>query len=363
MEIQCRRLDREIEWYEAEASSKLSAVLKSGVCLYGAETKEFEKKLSDSIGKNNCVSVKNCTDALYLTLRYLGIGRGDEVLVPCNTFVADYAAVANVGAAPIAVDVNEYYSIDPAQLEKQITPKTRAILVVHLYGQAADMDEILAVAERHDLVVVEDCAQAFGAEYKGKPVGSFGDVSCFSFYPTKNLGAFGDGGAILTDDDEMARRLRAMRFYGINEKGEYEAVGVNSRIDELQAAILNAKFKYLDDMLAERRRIASRYLSGINNPTILLPKTAAFSKHTFHQFVIRCEERDKLKDYLETSGIQTQIHYKNPPFLSSLYAQDGQDAALSDFSANLHKSILSLPMYIGMTDDEITYVIDAINRF
>ena len=266
-------------------------------------------------------------------------------------------------ATPIFVEPDEYYNIDVQKIEAAITEKTKAILPVHLYGQSCDMRAIQKLAEKYNLFIIEDCAQSHGACFDGQMTGTFGDVGCFSFYPTKNLGAFGDGGAIITSNAELADKIRTLRNYGSQVKYHNEVEGVNSRLDEIQAALLSVKLRHLNELTAERQRIASRYLQEITNPKIVLPGTLAGSDHVYHQFVVRCSEREAFTQYLLDKEIKTMIHYPIPPHLAESYARLGYSKGDFPITEAYADEIVSLPMYNGMTGEEIEYVIDQINQF
>lgn len=330
----------------------------------GAEDEAFEQAFADYCGARHCIGVGNGLDALMLALKALDIGAGDEVIVPSSTFIATALAVTYVGAKVVFVEPDIYTcNIDPARIEGAITEHTRAIMPVHLYGQACDMDPIMAIARSHGLKVVEDCAQAHGATYKGRRVGTFGDAAGFSFYPGKNLGALGDAGAVVTNDDALAERVRALGNYGSDYKYHHIYKGNNSRLDELQAAFLLAKLPHLDRMNAERRRIADRYISGMHNPRVELPCVRADCVPVWHIFAVRCDARDALEQYLEARGIGTNKHYPIPMHLQECYRDLGFKRGDFPIAEAISATELSLPMYYGMTEGEIEYVIDAINAF
>ena len=330
----------------------------------GAEDEAFEQAFADYCGARHCIGVGNGLDALMLALKALDIGAGDEVIVPSSTFIATALAVTYVGAKVVFVEPDIYTcNIDPARIEGAITEHTRAIMPVHLYGQACDMDPIMAIARSHGLKVVEDCAQAHGATYKGRRVGTFGDAAGFSFYPGKNLGALGDAGAVVTNDDALAERVRALGNYGSDYKYHHIYKGNNSRLDELQAAFLLAKLPHLDRMNAERRRIADRYISGMHNPRVELPCVRADCVPVWHIFAVRCDARDALEQYLEDCGIGTNKHYPIPMHLQECYRDLGFKRGDFPIAEAISATELSLPMYYGMTEGEIEYVIDAINAF
>lgn len=330
----------------------------------GAEDEAFEQAFADYCGARHCIGVGNGLDALMLALKALDIGAGDEVIVPSSTFIATALAVTYVGAKVVLVEPDIHtFNIDPARIEGVISEHTKAIMPVHLYGQASDMDPIMAIARSHGLKVVEDCAQAHGATYKGRRVGTFGDAAGFSFYPGKNLGALGDAGAVVTNDDTLAERVRALGNYGSDYKYHHIYKGNNSRLDELQAAFLLAKLPHLDRMNAERRRIADRYISGMHNPRVELPRVRADCVPVWHIFAVRCDARDALEQYLEARGISTNKHYPIPMHLQECYRDLGFKQGDFPIAEAISATELSLPMYYGMTEGEIEYVIDAINAF
>ena len=299
-----------------------------------------------------------------LSLKALGIGEGDEVIVPSNTYIATTLAVTYVGAKPVFVEPKlSTFNIDPELIETAITEKTKAIMPVHLYGQACDMDPIIAIAKKYDLKIIEDCAQAHGATYKGQKVGTFGDVAGFSFYPGKNLGALGDAGAVVTNNKELADKVRALGNYGSDYKYHHIYKGNNSRLDELQAAFLSAKIPHLERMNVERRRIANRYLAEIKNPKVKLPTVEKDMVPVWHIFGIRCTERDELEKHLNDAGIGTNKHYPIPMHLQECYKDLGFVKGDFPIAEEISLTELSIPMYYGMTDDEIGYVIDEINKF
>ena len=332
--------------------------------ILGEEDQAFEKSFASYVGVNNCIGVGNGLDALILSLRALKIGTGDEVIVPSNTYIASVLAISYVGATPVLVDPDiNTFNIDPNSIEAVITTSTKAIMPVHLYGQACDMDPIMDIAGKHGLFVIEDCAQAHGATYKGRKVGTFGDVAGFSFYPGKNLGALGDSGAVVTDNDELASEIRTLSNYGSDYKYHHILKGINSRMDEMQAAFLSVKLPQLDRMNEERRRIADMYSSKINNPKIMLPIVDLRCVPVWHIYAVRCDERDALESFLKEKGIGTNKHYPIPIHLQEAY----KDLAIPEGSYPVAEAIsrteLSLPIYYGMTDDEIQYVIDSVNEF
>lgn len=330
----------------------------------GKEDESFEKAFAEYCSSKYCVGVGNGLDALMLALKALGVGSGDEVIVPSNTYIATALAVTYVGAAPVFVepDINTY-TIDPAKIEEKITNKTKAIMPVHLYGQACDMDPIMEIAKKYELYIVEDCAQAHGATYKGRIIGSFGDAAGFSFYPGKNLGALGDAGATVTNNKEIADKVRALGNYGSDYKYHHIYQGNNLRLDELQAAFLAAKLPHLSRMNEERRRIAKCYSDGIKNPDVILPFTPDYSVPVWHIYAVRTKKRDALAEYLADKGISTNKHYPIPMHMQECYKELGIREGELPIAEEISATELSLPMFYGMTDDQIQYVIDAINKF
>lgn len=330
----------------------------------GVEDEKFEKVFAEYCNSKYCVGVGNGLDALFLALKALNVKDGDEVIVPSNTYIATALAVTYVGATPVFVEPDiRTFNIDPAKIEKAITEKTKAIMPVHLYGQACDMEPIMKIAKKYNLLVVEDCAQAHGATYKGKVVGSFGDVAGFSFYPGKNLGALGDAGAIVTNNEELAKKVRALGNYGSDYKYHHVYQGNNSRLDELQAAFLAAKLPLLEKVNDNRRSIANKYLAGINNPKVILPFVPDYTVPVWHIFGIRCKMRTELENFLNDAGIGTNKHYPIPMHLQDCYKDLGFKEGDFPIAEEISSSELSIPMYYGMTDDEVQYVIDKVNEF
>ena len=330
----------------------------------GVEDSAFENTFAEYCNSKYCIGVGNGLDSLFLALKAIGIGKGDEVIVPSNTYIATALAVTYVGAIPVLVEPDiRTFNINPNMIEAAITSKTKAIMPVHLYGQPCDMDPILEIAKKHNLYVVEDCAQAHGAIYKGKKVGSFGDVAGFSFYPGKNLGALGDAGAVVTNNKELAKKVRALGNYGSDYKYHHIMQGNNSRLDEIQAAFLAVKLPHLERMNVERRRIAQRYLEEINNPEVVLPFIPDYAVPVWHIFGIRCQRRENLEKFLNDSGISTNKHYPIPIHLQDCYKELGFKKGDFPIAEEISATELSLPMYYGMTDEEIQYVIDKVNEF
>ena len=330
----------------------------------GKEDQAFEKAFAEYCETKYCVGVGNGLDALMIALKALGIGEGDEVIVPSNTYIATALAVTYVGAVPVFVEPDiRTFNINPDLIEGKITDKTRAIMPVHLYGQTCDMDPIMTIAKKYSLRVIEDCAQAHGATYKGRKVGTFGDAAGFSFYPGKNLGALGDAGAVVTNNEELAKVVRAIGNYGSDYKYHHIYKGNNSRLDELQAAFLSVKLPLLEKMNIDRRRVADRYLKEIINNKIVLPYVPEYTTPVWHIFGIRCLERIRLEEWLDQCGIGTNKHYPIPIHLQECYKGLGYQEGDFPVAEEISRTELSLPMYYGMTEEEIDYVIDAINRF
>lgn len=353
---------------EKELKSELEAaferVFKNSWYIAGKEDEKFEKEFALFCNTRYCVGCGNGLDALMLSLKALDIKAGDEVIVPSNTYIATVLAITYAGGVPVFVEPDiQTYNIDPDKIEEKINKKTKAIMPVHLYGQPCDMDKILYVADKYKLYIVEDCAQAHGAKYRGKKVGSFGDISGFSFYPGKNLGALGDGGAIVTDNEYLEKRVRALGNYGSDYKYHHVYKGNNSRLDEIQAAFLSVKLKHLERMNQERRRIANRYLNEISNEQIVLPTVQEDTEPVWHIFSIRCQKRDKLQKYLNECQIGTNIHYPIPIHLQKAYADLNIKKGDLPIAEVISETQLSLPMFYGMTEEEISYVIAKVNAF
>ena len=362
MKIDLAVLGRQFELHQVEYEQAAIRALRSGWYVLGREVENFEKEFAEYLGAKFCVGVNSGLDALTLAVRALNIKEGDEIIVPANTYIATVLAVTENKAVPIFVEPNEFYNLDAEKIESAITPKTKAIMVVHLYGQSANMKKICAVAEKYNLKIIEDCAQSHGAKFQNKMTGTFG-IGCFSFYPTKNLGAFGDGGAVVTDDENFAEKIKMLRNYGSKVKYHNEIEGVNSRLDEIQAALLRVKLSHLDELIAERKKIAARYLNEIKNPSIILPKIFEESEHVWHQFVVRVKNRNDFQKYLEENNIKTVIHYPIPPHLAKCYKYLGYKLGDFPITEKFSDEVLSLPMFNGMTDEEIDYTIKILNEF
>lgn len=333
----------------------------SGWFLLGEELKTFEANYAAYCGAAHCAGVANGLDALHLSLKALGVGPGDEVIVPANTYIATWLAVSQCGATPIPVEPDpRTYNIDPARIAAAITPKTCVILPVHLYGQAADMDAIRAVADAHDLKLLDDCAQAHGATYKGAKIGNLADISAWSFYPGKNLGAMGDGGGVTTSDAALDDAVRVYRNYGSRVKYQNEVKGVNSRLDEVQAAVLDAKLNDLDNAIDQRRAIARRYIAELDGLPLTLPYVPEWTDPSWHVFVVRHADRDGLQRRLAEKGVATLVHYPVPPHLQPAYADLGYAQGDFPVSEAIHREVLSLPLWPGMSDAQVNKVVEAV---
>lgn len=361
--IMPNRLDRGFYQYQDEFERKALEVLRSGWYVLGNEVKSFEEEFARFTGAEHCVGLASGLDALWIAFRVLGIGEGDEVIVQGNTYIASVMGITINGASPVFVEPDEYYNIDASKIEERITEKTKAILVVHLYGQASNMDPIVELARKYNLRLIEDCAQSHGAAFDGQMTGTFGDIGCFSFYPSKNLGAFGDGGAIVTNDAGLAEDVRVFRNYGSEKRYYNKIVGANSRLDELQAGLLRVRLSHMDELREEKSRICQRYQEGLKNEKIMLPAIREKAGHIWHQYVIRTERRQELMAYLEEKGVGTIIHYPIPPHLSEAYAYLGLKQGSLPITERYAQTVLSIPLYNGMTEEEQAYVIDAINQF
>lgn len=345
-----------------EINGKITQVLDSGWYLLGEETENFEQNFAKYCGVKHCIGVANGLESLNLIIRGYGFAQGDEIIVPANTYIASILAISENGCTPILVepDINTY-NINPDLIEKKITSKTKAIMVVHLYGQAVQMQKIWALAQKYNLKIIEDSAQAHGAKYQNKRVGSLGDASGFSFYPGKNLGCVGDGGCVTTNDDELAQKIKALRNYGSHKKYHNVFIGMNSRLDEIQAGILDIKLKFLDEDNQKRKEIAKYYRKNIKNSSIILPNVYAEDAHVWHLFVVRTKQRDNFQKYLLDNEIQTIIHYPIPPHKQECYKL--WNNLSYPITEEIHKSVLSLPISPVMSDDEVKKVVEVINEY
>lgn len=356
------------ERFRDELDAATKRVLDSGWYLLGKEVEQFESDFATYCGVKHCIGVANGLDALNLIIKAYGFGPGDEIIVPANTYIASILAISENGCAPVLVEPKwKTRLIDEDLIEAAITPRTRAIMVVHLYGRAMNMTKVWALAKKYNLKIIEDSAQAHGAMFEGRRCGNLGDASGVSFYPGKNLGCLGDGGAVTTNDDELAAKIRTIRNYGSDYKYHHICKGTNSRLDEIQAAWLGVKLPHLDDDNAVRARIAARYCAEIKNPWIELPDNPNGAikvgnlAHVWHVFAVTCTERDRLDKWLTDNGIQTNIHYPTPPHKQGAYSEL-QNLSLP-VTERMHREILSLPISPVITDEEVQTVIDCINMF
>lgn len=362
--IMANNLKRQYELHASEYEAKALEVLRSGWYILGKEVQGFEEEWAEYIGTKYCVGVASGLDALWMSFRILGIHEGDEVIVSGNAYIACVMGISMNGATPIFVEPDQYDNIDADKIEAAITEKTKAILAVHLYGTSCDMTKIMDIAHRYKLKVVEDCAQSHGNHWNGQTVGSFGDIGCFSFYPSKGCGAFGDAGCIVTNNEEIADMFRVYRNYGSRVRYQNEVVGANSRLDEIQAGLLRVKMKHLNEFNKERYQLAKRYYNEIENPLIQMPQIRPGADSSWHQFVIHVpERRDDLMNYLKEREIGTIIHYPIPPHMSQAYQYLGYNKGDFPITEKYASEVLSLPMYNGMTKEEQSTVIRAINDF
>jgi len=359
--VSFRPMEKELD---KELRAAFERVYNRSWYIEGEEDQKFEADFAKFCDSKYCVGVGNGLDALMLSLKAMGVGTGDEVIVPSNTYIATALAVTYVGATPIFVEPDiRTFNISPKLIANKITTATKAIIAVHLYGQACDMDSIMEIAKKYGLLVLEDCAQAHGALYKGRKIGSFGNMAAFSFYPGKNLGALGDAGAVVTNDAKLAEKVRALGNYGSDYKYHHIYKGNNSRLDEMQAAFLTAKLQILDKMNEERRKIAKQYLCGIKNPEIVLPYVNPDTVPVWHIFAIRTKRREALEKYLQDKEIGTNKHYPIPMHMQECYKDLGIKGGELPIAEEISATELSIPMYYGMTDEEVEYVIEAINAF
>lgn len=363
MKIMANDLKRQYDLYASEFEQKALDVLRKGWYVLGDEVSAFEHEFADWIGAKYCVGLGSGLDALWISFRLLGIGPGDEVIVSSNAYIACVMGITMNGGTPVFVESDQYLNIDASKIEAAVTPHTKAILAVHLFGQSCDMTEIMRIAEKYGLMVVEDCAQAHGNHWQGKTVGTFGHVGCFSFYPTKGCGAFGDAGAIVTNDESLARKFRVFRNYGSEKKYYNSMIGTNSRLDEIQAGLLRVRLSHMEELNAERQRLAGRYSQKISNPLIKTPSVRPGADSVWHQYVIRCSQRSSLIEFLKQNGIGSIIHYPIPPYLSEAYACLGIPKGSFPYTEKAADEVLSLPMYNGMTEEEQDFVIRTLNDF
>lgn len=366
MKIPYLKLETVHDGIKDELKKKFESVLDKEWFIQGEECNKFEEEFAKFCGAKYCIGVGNGLDAIRMILEAYEIGVGDEVIVPANTFIATVLAVSYVGATPVLVDADlESCNIDISKIEEKITEKTKAIIVVHLYGRVVEMEEINKLAQKYNLKVIEDSAQAHGAIYNGKCTGNLGDAAAFSFYPGKNLGALGDGGAVTTNDKELADKVRAICTYGSFKKYVHEYKGCNSRLDEMQAAFLRVKLEKLATWNRERQQIAEYYNHNIKNEKFVLPviKEGEISKHVFHIYPILCENREALMEYLSNKGIATNVHYPIPIPMQGAYKNEGWDMKEYPVTERICAQEVSIPLYPGMTKDEITYIVECLNQY
>ncbi|HEV8140312.1 MAG TPA: DegT/DnrJ/EryC1/StrS family aminotransferase [Pyrinomonadaceae bacterium] len=344
-----------------EVDAAIARVIENTSFILGPEVRAFEAAFAEFVDARACIAVNNGTAALQLALMAAGIGASDEVIVPSFTFFATAEAVSVLGATPVFVDVDPVsYTVTAAAIERAITPRTRALIPVHLYGQAADLDPILELAKKHNLHVIEDAAQAHGAKYKGKRVGALGSAGCFSFYPSKNLGAYGEAGAVVTNDEELAKRLRLLRDHGSTSKYAHAIVGYNFRMEEIQAAVLNVKLGHLNDWNDARRARAARYNTSLSNCGLVLPQEMDYARHVYHVYAVQSQNRDELQKRLTAAGVQTGVHYPIPIHLQPAYASLGYKREELPVTENLAERVLSLPMFPELSDEQIDRVADVL---
>lgn len=347
-----------------EVRAEVDTVFESTQFILGDRVNEFERNFANYLGVKHAIGVGSGLDALRLALEAADVGSGDEVIIPANTFIATALAVSATGAKPVLVDCKEdTYQIDPALIEPAITPRTKVMMPVHLYGQSADMSAIMEIARAHQIEVIEDAAQAHGTRFMDQPCGSYGLAGCFSFYPGKNLGAYGDGGAVVTNSDEFAKKLNSLRNYGQKQKYVHVEKGTNSRLDTVQAAILNIKLRHLDDWNAGRRSHAALYSDSLANQDLVVPALDPRSTHIFHLYVVRTRRREELQKHLADRGIQTGIHYPIPIHLQEAYADLGFKKGAFPVTEKLAHEVLSLPMYPELTQQQIEFVLEGIASF
>ncbi len=364
MNIPAFDLKRQYRNLSSELLPILEEVMAKGQFILGENVELLEKELADYCGTKYAVGVASGTDALLLSLEALGIGEGDEVITTPFTFFATSEVISLLKAKPVFVDIDsKTFNIDPDKIEDAITTKTKAVIPVHLFGQMAEMDDIKYLAEKYDLYIIEDACQAIGAGYKGRRAGSIGDTGCFSFFPTKNLGAFGDGGLITTNDEKLYEKIKLLRVHGSRKKYYHELIGHNSRLDEIQAAILRVKLKYLDNWIERRIEIAKIYSEGLKDLDVTVPEVKPYLRHVYHQYVIRTKLRDELQEYLSNKGIGTAIYYPLPLHLQECYKDLGYREGDLPEAEKASKEVLALPMWPELTNEEVNYIVESIREF
>lgn len=362
--VQLIDLKKQYESIREEITSAAIEVLDSGQYILGPQVQKLEREIAEYCGTQYAIGVANGTDALLLTLDAMGIGPGDEVITTPFTFFATAEVVSQMGATPVFVDIDpRTYNIDCSKIEQAITPRTKAIMPVHIFGQPADMDEIMAIANRNGLTVIEDACQAIGSEYKGKRIGSIGHAASFSFFPTKNLGGYGDGGIIVTNDEALAKQLRILRAHGSNPKYFHSMIGYNSRLDPLQAAMLSVKLKYLDGWNGKRAELAGKYNEAFKALPIICPHLAEERKHAYHLYILQTNNRDGLMKHLEENGVASGVYYPVPLHRQEVYHGLGYEEGSLPISEEASKRTMALPLYPEMTEDEQQYVIETVKNF
>ncbi len=355
-------LKEQYQTLKREIDGAIQRVLESGIFIMGPNVEAFESEIGTYLGARHAISLNSGTDALHLAMRALGIGPGDEVITTPFTFVATTEAVGIVGATPVFVDIDpQTFNIDPTLIERAITPRTKAILPIHMYGAPAAMPEIVALGRKHGLAIVEDCAQAIGAEFGGRKLGTFGEIGCFSFFPSKNLGAYGDGGLVATNDDSLAEKIRALRVHGGKRKYHHEELGINSRLDEIQAAILRVKLPHLEQWILARRELAARYTTRLQAiPSLVTPSDRPNERHVYHQYTIRVDDRDRVKQQMAAAGVQTMIYYPVPLHMQQVHKALPLPKHSVEHSERASRQVLSLPMYPELSWDKQDSVMSAL---
>ena len=364
MKVPFGDLSRQYKKYKEEFDSIISGVFAKGSFILGENVTRFETNFSNFLGAKHAIGVGSATEALFLALKAIGIKNGDEVITVANTAVPTVSAIDFAGAKPVFVDIGESsYNVNPSRIENRITLKTKAIIPVHLYGNPCDMDQIMEIAQKYDLKVIEDCAQAHGAGRNGKKVGTFGDFGAFSFYPSKNLGANGDAGMVVTNNSELAEKVRLLRNYGFEDRYKSIIRGFNSRLDEIQAALLDFKLTKLDEWNLRRKQISNMYIKGLEGLPIILPSSVTENKHVFHLFVVRVKQREKFMKFLSDEGISTVIHYPIPIHLQPAYKYLNYKKGILPVTEKLAEEIVSLPIFPDLEDNEVEYAIKSIKKF
>ena len=363
MKVPFNDLSRGFKLYQEEYERATIEVLRSGYYILGNQVEAFEEEFAKMLDCSYCVGIDNGLDAIALGIHALGIGKGDEVILQSNAYIATVLGVTINSVTPVFVEPDEYFNIDADLIEQKITNRTKALLVTHLYGQSSNMDKLVDICKRYNIFLLEDCAQSHLAQYNDKYTGSFGEIGFFSFYPTKNLGGFGDGGAIVTNNSNIANKIRMLRNYGSNKKYHNEVRGVNARLDELQAALLRVKLSHLKELTQERKVIADKYLKGVHNPYVTLPIIRDKATHVWHLFVVKTALRDRFREYLLQNGIKTEVHYPIPVHMSNAYKELGYKKGDFPVAEIYSERVVSLPLFNGMSNEEVEFVINKINHY